>query len=225
MNRSRWVNEIIANLRSLLFTGIAVWLPLIITFWVLHWLVTSVDGLQKHIPRNWISALQMGDGIPGFGILMVVLILLLTGFFARNFFGMKILALWEDFLHRIPIVKSIYRGVKQVSDNLFSGTSNAFRSAVLVEFPRIGTWTIGFVTSKQSPPWTDQPNDEAWLGIYVPTTPNPTSGYLIWAKASETKPVNMTVDEALKVVVSMGVLSRGGNATLPTKKPSLEKKG
>lgn len=202
-------SRVVSTLRTLLLTGIAAWLPIVITFWLMHFLLSSVDGLQKQLPSNWQPSTLLGQDIPGFGILMVIIILLLTGFFARNFIGMKIIALWEELFDRIPIVKTVYRGVKQISDNLFSGKTMAFREAVMVEFPRAGAWTIAFVTSKSPPP---HESGEDWLGLYVPTTPNPTSGYYIWVKRSETKLLAMSVDEALKLVVSLGLLSGSNNA-------------
>lgn len=197
------------TLRNLLIAGVAVWLPIVITLWVVHFLLTTVDNLQLILPEDIRQILLYGKSIPGFGVLLTLLILILTGFFARNLIGRKILGVWEFVFNRIPIVKNVYKGVKQVSDNLFSGRSNAFRSAVLVEFPRSGAWTIAFVTNKIPPPSTPIPAELTMpIALYVPTTPNPTSGYLIWVNEDQTKPLDMSVDAALKVVISMGVLSK-----------------
>jgi uncharacterized membrane protein len=201
-------------MKKYLIAGLLVWLPLAVTIWVLHavlgivgdlfgWLVTASQTVLPEVARAPLEALRH---IPGFGLVVVVLLLLATGVFAANMVGQWWLKQGGRVLHRIPIVKSIYSSVKQVSDTLFSSSGNAFREAVLVQYPRAGSWTIAFVTGK--------PGGEAaqhlagdYLSLYVPTTPNPTSGFFLMVPRGDVIELAMSVDEALKYIISMGVVS------------------
>jgi uncharacterized membrane protein len=166
------------------------------------------------LPRQWHPDYLIGVHVPGFGVLLALAIVLLIGAVASNFFGRKLVGWWDSLLGRIPIVRSIYSSVKQVSDTLFSENGNAFRKAVLVQWPREGVWTIAFQTGT---PGGDVVNHLGpdYLSVYVPTTPNPTGGYFVMLKASDCIELNMSVDEALTYVISMGVVSPG---TTPPKK-------
>lgn len=194
-----------ANLKRFFIAGLLVWIPLGITFWVLHLLFTSLDLIIKILPESWWPEKLLGFPIPGLGILLGLLILLGTGALTANYFGEKLLEAWERLLGRIPFVKSIYSSVKQVSETVLSDRGNAFRKALLVEFPREGSWTVAFQTGSPSEEIASY-LDEPYISIYVPTTPNPTSGYFIMLPRSRVIELNMTVDEALKYVVSMGVV-------------------
>lgn len=179
--------------------------PLGITLWVLEWIVTTMDRTLMILPEQWQPDRLLGFHIPGFGVLLALAILLVVGATASNFLGKK-LVIWGDaLLARIPVVRSIYSSVKQVSDTLFSESGNAFRKAVLIQWPREGVWTIGFVTGA---PGGDAANylQGDYLSVYVPTTPNPTGGYFIMLRKSDCIELRMSVDEALKYVVSMGVV-------------------
>jgi uncharacterized membrane protein len=201
-------------MKKYLIAGLLVWLPLAVTIWVLHsvlgivddlfgWLVTASQTVLPEAARPPLEALRH---IPGFGLAVVVLLLLATGVFAANMVGQWWLRQGGALLQRIPIVKSIYSSVKQVSDTLFSSSGNAFREAVLVQYPRAGSWTIAFVTGK--------PGGEAalhlpgdYLSLYVPTTPNPTSGFFLMVPRADVIALRMSVDEALKYIISMGVVA------------------
>ncbi len=201
-------------MKKYLLAGLLVWLPMAITVWVLHavlgivgdlfgWLVSASQTVLPEAARAPLEALRH---VPGLGLLVVVLLLLATGVFAANFVGQWWLRQGSRILHRIPIVKSIYSSVKQVSDTLFSSSGNAFREAVLVQYPREGSWTIAFVTGK--------PGGEAaqhlqgdYLSLYVPTTPNPTSGFFLMVPRADVIALRMSVDEALKYIISMGVVA------------------
>ena len=200
-------------MRRYLIAGLLVWVPLGITIWVLHSLVTTLDQTLLLLPEAARPERLMGIRIPGFGVLLAFAILLGTGVFAANFFGARLIRFWEGLLGRIPFVKSIYSAVKQVSDTLFSDTGNAFRKAVLVEFPHEHSWTIAFLTGSPSPAVTKHLDGE-YLSVYVPTTPNPTSGYFIMVPRSRTRDLDMSVDDALKYIISMGVVAPKG-AGLP----------
>ena len=203
-----------AAVRRWLLAGLLVLVPLAITFWVLDWIVSTLDQTLQILPRNWHPDYLIGVHVPGFGVLLALAIVLLIGAVASNFFGRKLVGWWDSLLGRIPIVRSIYSSVKQVSDTLFSENGNAFRKALLVQWPREGVWTIAFQTGT---PGGDVVNHLGpdYLSVYVPTTPNPTGGYFVMLKASDCIELNMSVDEALTYVISMGVVSPG---TTPPKK-------
>ena len=202
--------------RKWLLAGLLVIAPVAITVWVLQWIIGTLDQTLLILPQEWQPDHLLGFHIPGFGVLLALFVLLVVGAVASNFIGRRLVDWWNRLLHRIPIVRSIYSGVKQVSDTLFSENGNAFRTAVLVEWPRQGAWTIAFVTGV---PRGDAANhlQGEYLSVYVPTTPNPTGGYFIMLKASDCIELKMSVDDALKYIVSMGVVVPGGPATLPTK--------
>lgn len=195
-----------AAFRKWLLAGLLVIVPVAITAWVLEGVIATLDKTLLILPEAWQPDRLIGFHIPGFGVLLALAILLLVGATASNFLGRKLVAWWDALLNRIPVVRSIYSGVKQVSDTLFSETGNAFRTAVLVQWPRPDVWTIGFVTGA---PGGDVVNylQGDYLSVYVPTTPNPTGGYFVMLKKSDCIELNMSVDEALKYVVSMGVVS------------------
>jgi uncharacterized membrane protein len=193
------------GIKRYLVAGLLVWAPLGITFWVLHFLVSSMDSMLKFLPTRWTPDFWLGVHIPGFGVLLAFVLLLVTGIFAANFLGEKVITAWEHLLTRIPFVKSVYSSVKQVSETILSDKGNAFRQALLVEFPKEGVWTVAFQTGDPAPEIA-QGLPEPHVSVYVPTTPNPTSGYFLIVPYRLVKPLNMSVDEALKYIVSMGVI-------------------
>jgi uncharacterized membrane protein len=193
-------------MKRYIVAGLLVWVPLGITIWVLHFLVTTFDQTLLLFPESARPDALLGVHIPGLGALLSFLILLLTGVIAANFFGARLIRIWEGLLGRIPVVKSIYSSVKQVSDTLLSDSGNAFRKALLVQFPHQDSWSIAFLTGTPAPSVAAF-LDEEHVSVYVPTTPNPTSGYFVIVPKSKTRELDMTVDEALKYVISMGVVS------------------
>ena len=201
-------------MKKYLIAGLLVWLPLAVTIWVLQAALGLLDGVfgwflsasLAILPQAAAAPIEMLRQIPGLGVIVMLLGLLLTGVFAANIVGQWWLNQGGRLLVRIPIVKSIYSSVKQVSDTLFASNGNAFREAVLVQYPRAGSWTIAFVTGK--------PGGEAalhlqgeYLSVYVPTTPNPTSGFFLMVPRADVMALQMSVDEALKYVISMGVVA------------------
>jgi len=194
--------------------GLLVWLPLAITVWVLLWLLGMMDGMfmwmlgisQALLPAGMDDAIERLRHVPGLGVLVMVLVLLGTGVFVTNIFGQWWVRQWDAAMGRIPIVKSIYSSVKQVSDTLFSSTGNAFREAVLVQYPHAGSWTIAFVTGKPGSEVALHLQSEH-VSLYVPTTPNPTSGFFLMMPRSQVRPLRMSVDQALKYIISMGVVA------------------
>jgi uncharacterized membrane protein len=200
--------------RKYLIAGLLVWLPLAITVWVLQavlgmigdvfgWFLTVSQTVLPEAARAPIESLRH---VPGLGALVMLLLLLATGVFAANMVGQWWLRQGGLLLQRIPIVKSIYSSVKQVSDTLFSSSGNAFREAVLVQYPREGTWTIAFVTGKPGGEAAQHLSGD-YLSLYVPTTPNPTSGFFLMVPRGDVVALRMSVDEALKYIISMGVVA------------------
>lgn len=201
-------------MKKYFITGLLVLVPLFITVWVISGLVGMMDQSLLLLPETWRPKAQLGLDIPGMGAILTLLIIFVTGVIATNFFGKRLILVWEALLARVPVVKSIYASVKQVSDTLFSDSGNAFRQAVLVQFPRPGVWTIAFVTGK---PGGDVANHLSgdYLSVYVPTTPNPTGGYFLMLPRADVVELDMSVDEALKYIISMGVVA-------PPPKPSAQ---
>ena len=187
-------------------TGLLIWVPLAITAWVVSLIAEAADQSLRLLPSSVHPHQLLGFDIPGAGILLTLLIILTTGLLAANFIGQRLVGWWEELLARIPVVNSIYNSVKQVSDTLFSSSGNAFRKALLIQYPRQGTWTIAFLTGV---PGGDVVNhlQGDYVSVYVPTTPNPTSGFFLMLPRSEVVELNMEVDVALKYIISMGVVA------------------
>ena len=194
-----------APLRKYFITGLLIWIPLIITLWVLKVIFDTLDASLLLLPVSFQTESWLGVHIPGLGALLTLVIVLLTGIFATNFFGAQLVQLWHDVLNRIPVVNSIYSSVKQISDTVFSSSGQAFRKALLVQWPHQGMWTIAFLTGTPGGDVaTLLPPD--CLSVYVPTTPNPTGGYFVIVQRSQVIELDMTVDQALKYIISMGVV-------------------
>ena len=206
-------------MKKYIIAGLLVWLPLAVTVWLLTAVLGVVDGLfgwlltgtQALLPVGAHEFLEMLRHVPGLGLAVMVAALLLTGIFAANFVGQWWLVQGGRVLQRIPIVKSIYSSVKQVSDTLFSSTGNAFREAGLVQYPRAGAWTIAFVTGKPGGEAAEHLHAD-YVSLYVPTTPNPTSGFFLMVPRTDVIPLRMSVDEALKYIISMGVVAPPASA-------------
>ena len=199
------MKELMSALRKWLVAGLLVIVPVAITLSVLQWIIGTLDRTLLILPEAWHPDRLIGVHIPGFGVLLTFAILLAVGAAASNFMGKKFVVWGDKLVSRIPVVRSIYSSVKQVSDTLFSPSGNAFRKAVLVQWPLTGVWTIGFVTGA---PGGDVSNYLVgdYVSVYVPTTPNPTGGYFVMLRKSDCVELKMSVDEALKYVISMGVV-------------------
>ena len=193
-------------MKKYFITGLLIWIPLVITLWVLKLIVDTLDQSLLLLPEQWRTEGFLGVHIPGLGVILTLVIVFVTGVFATNFFGAQLVQLWHGILHRIPVVNSIYSSVKQISDTLFSSSGQAFRKALLVEWPRPGMWTIAFLTGT---PGGDVANhlEGDYVSVYVPTTPNPTGGYFVMLPRKDVIELDMTVDEALKYIISMGVVA------------------
>jgi uncharacterized membrane protein len=191
--------------KKYLITGLLIWIPLVITIWVLKLVVDALDQTLLLLPIQFRTEEWLGFHIPGMGVVMTLVIVLVTGVFATNLLGARLVQVWHRVLHRIPVVNSIYSSVKQISDTLFSSSGQAFRKALLVQWPREGMWTIAFLTGV---PGGDVVNhlEGDYVSVYVPTTPNPTGGYFVMVLRRDVIELEMSVDEALKYIISMGVV-------------------
>jgi uncharacterized membrane protein len=191
--------------KKYLITGLLIWIPLVITIWVLKVIVDMLDQSLLLLPEHWRPDVWIGIHIPGLGAILTLLIVLFTGIFATNFFGAQLVELWHEVLHRIPVVNSIYSSVKQISDTLFSSSGQAFRKALLVQWPHEGAWTIAFMTGVPGGGVAKHVPADC-VSVYVPTTPNPTGGYFVIVARKNVIELDMTVDQALKYIISMGVV-------------------
>ncbi|MGA2551445.1 MAG: DUF502 domain-containing protein [Burkholderiaceae bacterium] len=199
------------NLKKYFVTGLLILVPLGITVWVLNLIVSTMDQTLKLVPPSIRN--EFPFNIPGTGVILTFAIVLGVGILAHNFIGRRLVLWWEALLRRIPVVSSIYTSVKQVSDTLFSPSGQAFRKAVLVEFPRDGAWSVAFVVGDPGEA-LKRPLGSNLLTVYVPTAPNPTSGYILILPPEQILDIGISVDDALKFVVSMGVVTPNGkNAT------------
>ena len=187
-------------------TGLLIWVPLVITAWVLSVIVSTLDQSLHLLPEALHPKNLFGFVIPGAGALLTLAMILLTGLLATNFIGQKLVIWGEKLLARIPVVNSVYHSVKQVSDTLFSPGGNAFRKALLIQYPHHGSWTIAFLTGQPGGDIVNYLSGE-YVSVYVPTTPNPTSGFFLMMRTSDVIELDMTVDEALKYIISMGVVA------------------
>jgi uncharacterized membrane protein len=194
------------SLKKYFVTGLLILVPLGITLWVLNLIVSTMDQTLLLLPAD--VRAQFPFNIPGMGVVLTLFAILLVGLLTANFIGRRLLLWWEALLRRIPVVNFIYSSVKQVSDTLFSPSGQAFRKAVLLQFPRNGTWAVGFVVGPPGEHITTVVGAGA-LTVYVPTAPNPTSGYIVIVQQQELVELDITVDDALKFVVSMGVAAPG----------------
>lgn len=194
-------------LKKYLITGVLVWLPIAVTIWVINYIVSASDQLINLLPLRWQPKNLIGFDVPGLGVILTVVALFITGLFGANVLGKRIISAWDGMLSHIPVVKSIYTSVKKVSESLLSDGSRSFKTPVLVPFPQPEIWTLAFVSG--SVPQVLQnslPQDEEYVSVYVPTTPNPTGGYYIMVRKRDVRELDMSVDEALKYVISLGMV-------------------
>ena len=193
-------------LRKMLIAGLLVWLPVAATILVVKLVIDLMDKLILLLPWEWRPEQLLGFNIPGLGVILTVFILLTTGIFAANFFGRQLVTGSERLVSRIPLVRSIYTSVKQVATTLFSNDGESFRKVVLIEYPRKGIWSIGFLTAKGMQEARDISGEEL-ISVFVPTTPNPTSGFIFMVPSQDISELDMTIEEGFKFIISMGVIT------------------
>ena len=192
-------------LRKYLIAGLLVWLPVAATVIIIKLVIDLLDKTLLLLPYEWRPETLLGFSVPGFGLLLGLSLLIITGVLAANFFGRKLVNLWESILGRIPLVRSIYTSVKQVSTTLLETDSKSFRKVVLTEYPRRGIWSLGFLSSDGLPA-ANKVSGEKLISVFVPTTPNPTSGYIIMIPENDITVLDMSVEDGFKFIISMGVV-------------------
>ena len=193
------------SIRRYLLAGLVVWLPILVTIGVLRFIIDLLDNTMALVPKAYQPEQLLGIHIPGIGVVISLLLLIATGIFATNFFGQRLMSWGESILARIPLVRSIYNAVKQVINTVLSTNSEAFRKVLLIEYPRKGIWSVGFQTGSGHLEFNAKANEEM-VSIFIPTTPNPTSGFLMMVPKKDAIELNMSVDEALKFIISLGVM-------------------
>jgi len=203
-----------------LITGLLIWVPLVITLWVLNLLVSTMDQSLQLLPLRLRTESWMGQHIPGLGVILTLLVVLVTGVLAANFIGQKLVHFWENVLLRIPVVNTIYRSVKQISDSLFSGSGQAFRKVLLVRYPHPQAWSIAFQTNvpEELLPLLEEPH----VAVFIPTTPSPVNGFYFFVKRSEVIELSLSVEDAFKYIVSMGVLGSVNPSSEPLAEGKIE---
>ena len=197
-----------AFIRRYLIAGLLVWLPICVTLLVLKFLIGILDSLFSLIPNSYQPAQWAHFSFPGVELVISLLILLFTGVLATNFFGRHMMNYVDKIIHRIPFIRTIYSATKQLTQSLFSSNSNAFRKVVLVQYPRQGCWSLAFLTGNASTEISKKIGVEV-LSIFIPTTPNPTSGFLLLLPKTDVIELDMSVDQALKLIISLGVVQAG----------------
>lgn len=191
--------------RRYIVAGLLVWVPLGVTVLVVKFLIDLMDQLLLLIPYDYRPEVLLGFNIPGLGVLLALVIVIVTGVVVANLFGRQLVRVWEDFLARIPLVRSIYSSVKQVTETIFSSNGNSFRRVVLVEYPRKGIWTLAFLTGEGIKVFEEK-TGESLINVFVPTTPNPTSGFFLMIRREDAIELDISVDSALRMIISTGVV-------------------
>ena len=200
-------------MKKYLITGLLVWAPLVITIWVLSVLVDTLDQTLLLLPIAWHPRTWLGFNIPGLGVLLTFVVVLLTGMFAANIIGQRLVRFWEGVLARIPVVNSLYNGVKQVSDTLFSGDGHAFRKVLLVRYPHPQSWSLAFQTNVPVEVADRLSGD--YVAVFIPTTPSPVNGFYFYVRREDVIETDLSVETALKYIVSMGVVTSGAAGRRP----------
>ena len=203
------------SFRSYLLAGLVVWLPILITIGVLRFIVDLLDNTLALIPNAYQPENLLGIHVPGFGVILSLILLVGTGIFAANFLGQRLMSWGESVLSRIPLVRSIYNGVKQVINTVLSSNGDAFRKVLLIEYPRKGLWSLAFQKGTATTEINFHTKEEM-ISLFIPTTPNPTSGFLMMIPKKEAIELNMSIDEALKFIISLGVMQANSAALITT---------
>lgn len=211
----------IAAMRKYLISGLLVWLPVIITVFVIKFLVDLLSKSLLLLPHNLQPDTLLGIHVPGIGVILTLLVIFFTGLFAANFIGRRMVQIADSMMSRIPVVRPVYTGVKQVIDTLFKPGGQSFRKVLLVEYPCPGIWSVAFQTGEVSPDIEGVLGNEAMVSYFIPTTPNPTSGFLMMAPRSKVKELDISVDQALKFVISLGVVQPGVTPAKQNNKPEI----
>jgi uncharacterized membrane protein len=215
MNGAATRAGVLRVLRRYLMSGLLIWLPILATVLVVRFILDLMDRTLLLLPASIRPDAFMGLHVPGFGALLALVILLFTGLLVTNFIGRTLVDWWEDLMHRIPFVRAIYGGVKSFSETILSNSGNSFKKVLLVQYPRAGVWSVGFQTASDIPEITAR-TGAPQVCVFIPTTPNPTSGFIVMVPRSEVIELDMSTDAAMKMIVTLGVVTP---ATLPVMPP------
>jgi uncharacterized membrane protein len=195
--------------RRYFISGLLVWVPIWVTLLIINFIVSLLDNTFSALPTHYQPDALFGFHVPGLGFVITILVIFITGVIAANFLGSRVVSLWDGLIGRIPLVRSVYAGVKQMLETVFSTDGHSFRKVLLVEYPRKGLWSIAFQTGSGCKEVQTLLDGEELVTLFIPTTPNPTSGFLMMAKKNEVVELNMPIDQALKFVISLGVVQPG----------------
>ena len=206
--RARFVRA----LRRYLINGLLIWVPVLVTVLVVRFILHLMDQTLLVLPRALRPDTLLGLHVPGLGAVLGVVIVLLTGLLVTNFIGRALVAIGEDLLERIPFVRALYSGVKSFSETVLSNSGSSFKKVLLVEYPRAGAWSIGFHTTDHLPAINARLG-EPHICVFIPTTPNPTSGFIIFVPLAQCIELDMNVDAAMKMIVTLGVVGPSASAT------------
>ena len=198
-----------AALKKYIIAGLLVWLPFAATVVIVKLLIDLLDKTILLLPPEWHPVALLGFSIPGFGIILALSILLLTGMLAANLFGRRFVEIWERILNKIPLVRSIYSSIKQISNTIFDPSGKSFRKVVMLQYPRKGLWSIGFLTNDNVGNEMSAVDDRL-VAVFIPTTPNPTSGFIVMVRNDEITELDMSVEEGFKFIISIGVIIPDG---------------
>lgn len=197
------------NLRRYIIAGLLVWLPLAVTYQLLKWVVGKMDGwldrFFSFLPAQYHPDQLLGVSLPGLGVVFTIILLVLTGMFAANIVGRAFVTGWESLMDRIPIVRPIYSAVKKFAEVVFSDKTDSFKKVLLIQYPRIGVYSFAFQTSSQLGEAQHRTGEDV-ICVFVPTTPNPTSGFILIVPRKDVIELDMEVDQALKMIISLGVV-------------------
>ena len=204
-------------MRKYIIAGLLVWVPLGVTVLVIKLLVDLMDRLQVLLPPGWRPEALFGFSIPGFGVVVALLVVLLTGMVVANFIGRRLVAVWETLLAQIPLVRTIYTGVKQIVEGIATSQGTAFRKVLLIEYPRKGIWCLGFQTSDTLGEISERTGKDM-VAVFIPTTPNPTSGFIMMVAKEDARELDMDIETALKLVMSLGIAANTDSSEVDSEK-------
>jgi uncharacterized membrane protein len=214
MSERRWM----ASLRRYLIAGVLVWMPILATIFVIRFLVGLMDQTLLVLPAQWQPEAVLGFPIPGLGAVLAFIVLLVTGLLGTNLLGRQLVGGWEDLMKRIPFVRTVYGGVKSFAETVFTDQGKSFKKVVLVQYPRQGIWTVGFLVAEELPEPSARSGADL-VGVFVPTTPNPTSGFIIFVPRQDVIELTMSIDQAMKMVLTLGVVTPNTGNTAATNAP------
>ena len=196
----------LSKIRKYFVAGLLVWVPLVVTFLLVRFTINLIDRSLLLLPKQFRPENLLGFEVPGIGLVLTIFLMLITGMIVANLFGRRLVTVWEDLLAKIPFVRSVYATVKQVTSTIVSDTSQSFREVVLIEYPRKGAWVLAFVTG-ETPNFIKSEVGKELINLFVPTTPNPTSGFYVMVESKDIRRLNMTVEDGLKMILSAGVIN------------------